>query len=66
MQNVKLTDDFHRQSVENDNPAFILFIHFQVLHNSIYRPNCYNAAFLLIGWGGGGAHYNRVFIPHLE
>ena len=20
MQNVKLTDDFHRQSVENDNP----------------------------------------------
>ena len=21
MQNVKLTDDFHRQSVENDNPV---------------------------------------------
>ena len=35
MQSVKLTDDFHRQSVENDNPDKAAYSHVSLLLKSI-------------------------------
>ena len=35
MQNVKLTDDCHRQSVENDNPAYKLIFYSATLISGV-------------------------------
>ena len=50
MQKVKLTNDFHRQSVENDNPANSRIIYTKKWQSMFYVHVCYSVLCIISQW----------------